>query len=115
MVLHYLQLLRRLVYYIQIYLKEVNNVFRIKRENCRGLAISLSEVENKLDEAYNLKKTSIRESFVNKIKKILNTKQETVKLLTQSLEKIEEQRSTEQEELEAAQIKLNELEGEIKL
>lgn len=81
-----------------------------KYKSVEDLALELTTSENKLEAEYTSKKETLRNKFVNSLKSILQSKKENVELLTQSLEKIEEKRESEQQELEAAQSKLKELE-----
>lgn len=85
---------------------------KLKGQSVEELATSLASTENTLDAQVEAKKKNLREEFLNKVKNIFQTKSENVKLLDQSLEKIKEKRSSEQEELEAAQKKIIEIEGE---
>lgn len=84
-----------------------------KQKSVEDLALELTTSENKLEAKYVSKKETLRNKFVNSLKSILQSKTENVELLTQSLEMIKEKRESEQQELQAAQSKLKELEEDL--
>lgn len=86
------------------------NPFKPKLEKVSDLAITLAQHEELLEQHYLEQKQNLKDRFLAKIKNIISLKKENVEYLNKSIESITEKRDNEQDELEAAQSKLEEME-----
>lgn len=85
---------------------------KLTGKNVTDLAKSLAEQETVLVQKLEQDKQTLREMFVTKLRFIFQTKEENVKLLNQSIDKITEKRDTDLEEMELAKAELDKLELE---